>query len=101
MQQPARRSGKRAQKVKMTEADGIMYLDATGLTCPLPVLRLQKTLRELGIGTCLCLHATDPMSEIDVPHFVNEHGHVLVDMQTKAGAGPGGMTVFEFVIRKS
>ena len=101
MQQPARKSGKRAQKVKMTEADGIMYLDATGLTCPLPVLRLQKTLRELGIGTCLCLHATDPMSEIDVPHFVNEHGHVLVDMQTKAGAGPGGMTVFEFVIRKS
>ena len=78
-----------------------MYLDATGLTCPLPVLRLQKTLRELGVGTCLCLHATDPMSEIDVPHFVNEHGHVLVDMQTKAGAGPGGMTVFEFVIRKS
>ena len=101
MQQPARKSGKPAQKVKMTEADGIMYLDATGLTCPLPVLRLQKTLRELGIGTCLCLHATDPMSEIDVPHFVNEHGHVLVDMQTKAGAGPGGMTVFEFVIRKS
>ena len=101
MQQPARKSGKCAQKVKMTEADGIMYLDATGLTCPLPVLRLQKTLRELGIGTCLCLHATDPMSEIDVPHFVNEHGHVLVDMQTKAGAGPGGMTVFEFVIRKS
>ena len=101
MRQPARKSGKRAPKVRMTEADGIVYLDATGLTCPLPVLRLQKTLRELGIGTCLCLLATDPMSEIDVPHFVNEHGHVLVDMQTKAGAGPGGMTVFEFVIRKS
>ena len=101
MQQPARKSGKRFPKVKMSEADGIMYLDATGLTCPLPVLRLQKTLRELGAGACLCLHATDPMSEIDVPHFVNEHGHVLVNMQTKAGAGPCGMTVFEFVIRKS
>ncbi|MEE3058876.1 MAG: sulfurtransferase TusA family protein [Pseudomonadota bacterium] len=85
----------------MTEADGTMYLDAKGLTCPLPVLRLQKALRELGAGACLCLHATDPMSEIDVPHFVDEHGHVLVDMQTKTGAGPGGMTVFEFVIRKN
>ena len=85
----------------MTEADGTMYLDATGLTCPLPVLRLQKALREIGAGARLCLHATDPMSEIDVPHFVDEHGHVLVDMQTKNGAGPGGMTVFEFVIRKS
>jgi len=85
----------------MTEADGTMYLDATGLTCPLPVLRLQKALRELGAGVCLCLHATDPMSEIDVPHFVDEHGHVLVDMQIKPGAGPRGMTVFEFLIRKS
>lgn len=85
----------------MTEADGTMYLDATGLTCPLPVLRLQKALREIGAGARLCLHATDPMSEIDVPHFVDEHGHVLVDMQTHPGAGPGGMTVFEFVIRKS
>ena len=78
-----------------------MYLDATGLTCPLPVLRLQKALRELGAGAFLCLHATDPMSEIDVPHFVDEHGHVLLDMQIKTGAGPGGKTVFEFVIRKS
>ena len=85
----------------MTEADGTMYLDATGLTCPLPVLRLQKALQELGAGAYLCLHATDPMSEIDVPHFLDERGHVLVAMQTKTGAGPGGMTVFEFVIRKS
>ena len=85
----------------MTEADGTMYLDATGLTCPLPVLRLQKALRKLGAGARLCLHATDPMSEIDVPHFVDEHGLVLVDMQTKTGVGPSGMTVFEFVIRKS
>ena len=85
----------------MTEADGTIYLDATGLTCPLPVLRLQKALREIGAGERLCLHATDPMSKIDVPHFVDEHGHVLVDMQIKTGAGPGGITVFEFVIRKS
>ena len=85
----------------MREADATVHLDATGLTCPLPVLRLQKALRELAPDTRICLHATDPMSEIDVPHFVDEHGHVLVDMQTKTGAGPGGMTVFEFVIRKS
>ena len=84
----------------MVEADGTMYLDATGLTCPLPVLRLQKALRELGAGACLCLHATDPMSEIDVPHFVNAQGHVLIETTAKAGAGPGGMTLFEFVICK-
>ena len=85
----------------MTEADGTMYLDATGLTCPLPVLRLQKALRGVASGACLRLHATDPMSEVDVPHFVDEHGHILVDRRTETGVGPGGMTVFEFVIRKS
>ena len=85
----------------MSEFDGTLYLDATGLTCPLPVLQLQKTLRGLASGACLRLHTTDPMSAVDVPHFVGEHGHSLVDRRPDTGAGPGGMTVFEFVIRKS
>ena len=84
----------------MRESDATLHLDATGLTCPLPILQLQKALRELAPGTRICLHATDPMSEIDVPHFVNVHGHVLVEAKAKAGAGPGGMKLFEFVICK-
>jgi hypothetical protein len=40
------------------------------------------------------------MSEIDVPHFVTANGHVLVETTAKTGAGPGGMTLFEFVICK-
>ena len=84
----------------MREADTTVHVDATGLTCPLPVLRLQKVLRELVPDTRICLQATDPMSEVDVPHFVNAHGHVLVETTAKAGAGPGGMTLFEFVICK-
>ena len=84
----------------MTDPDGTVHLDATGLTCPLPVLRLQKALRQLEPDICICLHTTDPMSEIDVPHFANEHGHVLIEATAKTGAGPGGMTLFEFVICK-
>ena len=84
----------------MREADPTLHLDATGLNCPLPILQLQKALRELAPGTRICLHATDPMSEIDVPHFVNAHGHVLVETTAIAGAGPGGMKLFEFVICK-
>lgn len=54
-------------------------LDATGLLCPLPVLRLRKRLLALPPGARLRLVATDPMAVIDVPHFCAEGGHLLRD----------------------
>jgi tRNA 2-thiouridine synthesizing protein A len=54
-------------------------LDATGLTCPLPVLRTQKRLREAAPGTVLKVLATDPVAAIDFPHFCNESGHELLE----------------------
>ncbi len=54
-------------------------LDVTGLTCPLPVLRAQKRLRELEPGTILKVLATDPIAAIDFPHFCNESGHELIE----------------------
>ena len=52
-------------------------IDATGLSCPMPVLRLQKALRDLPSGTQVMLLASDPMAAIDVPHYCAESGHVL------------------------
>ncbi len=54
-------------------------LDVTGLTCPLPVLRAQKCLREMLPGTILQVLATDPIAAIDFPHFCHESGHELVE----------------------
>lgn len=53
-------------------------VDAIGLLCPLPVLKLQKALRRCAIGERVTLLATDPASQIDVPHFCNETGHTLL-----------------------
>ncbi|MCC6305526.1 MAG: sulfurtransferase TusA family protein [Rhodobacteraceae bacterium] len=64
--------------------------DATGLRCPLPVLRARKALLRLGPGAVLRLLATDPMAAIDVAHFCAEGGHALVSF---ADAG-GGTTAF-------
>lgn len=50
-------------------------IDAMGLKCPLPVLRLQKRLRDLAPGQVARLRTSDPMAEIDVPHFCAETGH--------------------------
>jgi len=77
-----------------------MLIDATGLTCPLPVLRLQKALRALAAASEVTLHATDKMAVIDVPHFCIDNGHDLLKTETQKGAGPGGMDLLLFYVRK-
>lgn len=56
-------------------------VDARGLLCPLPVLRLRKALMPLAIGQRLRLLATDPAAIIDVPHFCAETGHTFIGMR--------------------
>lgn len=60
----------------MTHAD--QTLDATGLLCPLPVLKARKRLQGLQSGDTLLVQADDPAAIVDVPHFCAEAGHVLV-----------------------
>jgi tRNA 2-thiouridine synthesizing protein A len=60
-------------------------IDAVGLICPLPVLRLRKRLTELPPGATVVLEATDRAAMIDVPHFCAEAGHHLADTREAAG----------------
>ena len=59
-------------------------LDATGLLCPLPVLKARKRLKALDDGQVLRMLADDPAAVIDVPHFCAEQGHELVWSDTDA-----------------
>jgi len=72
----------------------MQLLDATGLTCPLPVLRARKMLKTLAAGDVLEIHATDPASAKDFPAFCEATGHRLVDQQQKDG-------IYIFQIQKS
>ena len=54
-------------------------LDATGLLCPLPVLKAAKRLRGMNPGSVLKMTADDPAAVVDVPHFCTEQGHELVE----------------------
>lgn len=56
-------------------------LDLKGLKCPLPVLKTRKALSKLSSGEELIVVTTDPMAEIDIPHFCQEHGHTLVEAE--------------------
>ena len=53
-------------------------VDATGLLCPLPVLKLRKRLAALAAGDTIVLQADDPAAIVDVPHFCAEAGHDLI-----------------------
>ncbi len=63
----------------MTESSDT--LDATGLLCPLPVLKARKRLKSLPAGAVLRLLADDPAAVIDVPHFCAEAGHALLSQR--------------------
>jgi len=53
-------------------------IDARGLKCPLPVLKLEKLLATLPPGTALTVLATDPMARVDIPLYCRQHGHDCV-----------------------
>ncbi len=65
----------------MTQID----LDATGLLCPLPVLKAAKQLKAMETGQRLCLRADDPAAVVDVPHFCSQAGHTLVSSNEADG----------------
>ncbi len=61
-------------------------IDAIGMLCPLPVLKLRKRLQGHATGAVLRLLADDPAAVIDVAHFCNEQGHDLIG---QSDADPG------------
>jgi len=72
--------------------DPVEY-DATGLLCPLPVLRANRKLRDLPVGGVLTVRATDPAAEQDFPAYCRQTGHELVETRRDG-------EVLVFVIRK-
>jgi len=55
----------------------LLIIDARGLSCPLPVLRLNKALKNAPPGTQIALLATDPAARRDVPAFCAAHGYPM------------------------
>ncbi|HEY6066389.1 MAG TPA: sulfurtransferase TusA family protein [Thermoanaerobaculia bacterium] len=59
----------------------VLEVDARGLLCPLPVLRLARALRNAPPGTVATLLATDPVAVEDVDVFCREAGHELLSTE--------------------
>ena len=68
--------------------------DASGLNCPLPILRAKKTLNGMEAGQILHVIATDPGSVKDFDAFAKQTGNELMESKEDGGK-------FHFMIRKS
>ena len=60
-------------------------LDATGLNCPLPILRAKKALATLTPGQVLRVVSTDPGSVKDFDAFAKQTGNTLVESRQESG----------------
>jgi tRNA 2-thiouridine synthesizing protein A len=67
--EPARTGSEPAEPVAAptTPAGEATVVDATGLSCPMPVIELAKAVREAEVGAMVHLLATDPAAKVDVP----------------------------------
>ncbi len=69
-------------------------LDASGLNCPLPILRAKKALAALEANQTLRIIATDPGSVKDFEAFCKQTGNELISSGEEGGK-------FVFMIKKS
>lgn len=53
-------------------------LDASGLSCPLPILRARKSLNDMASGQVLRIVCTDPGSVKDFEAFAKQTGNQIL-----------------------
>jgi len=90
-------------RINRSEIKSEITVDAQGLLCPLPVLKLRKVLRNSPDGIIVKLIADDPAAKIDVAHFCSESENVFlgeeveksyVDVKTKTVKGRQPMAFY-------
>ncbi|MGR9044061.1 MAG: sulfurtransferase TusA family protein [Gammaproteobacteria bacterium] len=59
-------------------------VDASGLNCPLPLLRLKKTLQDMVSGNVVKVIATDPAAHLDFGVYSEQTGHLIVEYLKEA-----------------
>lgn len=68
-------------------------LDCKGLSCPMPILKLAKELKNIEVGQVLELLGTDPGSKTDVPKWCEKTGNEFLEAIEESG-------VYKYYIRK-
>ena len=65
-------------------------IDARGVLCPVPIIRLARAAAGAPAGTVLALLTDDPAAVHDVPAWCQLRGHALVATEVLAAGGHEG-----------
>lgn len=65
--------------------DDVIELDATGLACPMPLLKAKRALNGMHSGQRLRVLATDQGSVRDFRVFAEQSGHLLLESSEAQG----------------
>ena len=76
-----------------TVLENELVIDAKGLFCPMPIIKLSQAINLIQVGQTLKLVATDPGSQHDVAAWARQTDHELVDSK-KDGK------VFTYTVRR-
>ncbi len=57
-----------------------LEVDASGLNCPLPLLRLKKALMNMASGDVVKVIATDPAAHLDLGVYSDQTGHLIIQL---------------------
>jgi tRNA 2-thiouridine synthesizing protein A len=68
----------------MTDLE-LLEVDATGLACPMPLLKAKRALNAMRTGQRLRVLATDQGSVRDFRVFAEQSGHLLLDSAEAEG----------------
>ncbi|HET9780878.1 MAG TPA: sulfurtransferase TusA family protein [Candidatus Dormibacteraeota bacterium] len=68
-------------------------LDLKGLSCPMPIVKTAKAMKELKPGDIVEVFATDPGSVPDFKAWSNSTGNPLLESTEEAG-------VYRFIVKK-
>jgi len=68
--------------------------DASGLACPMPIVKTKKALSDMASGQVLRVIATDPGSVCDMAAFAETTGHALLSSTEEGGK-------YVFMLRKA
>ncbi len=67
------------------EPVSLIEVDARGLRCPLPVIRLAEAARDAPAGTWIVVLASDPAARHDIPAWCRMRGHGLLEVTELTG----------------
>ena len=72
----------------------VSQVDARGLVCPMPTIRLGQAIRKVEIGELVEMWTDDPGSKQNMAAWCKNTGHVLVEDSADE-------TTFRYTVRRS